>query len=261
MVLTQKISICFLILGASLLASSYLLTSQVLALLSLGLLFWGALFLVITPTRYVEASLMSSTVLSSYTSIDRIIREFDCKGKPLHIPPYPKDVYIPAHLKGLKEMVAFIPTTEETYTTPSIDEIAQGKFIVENPQGIILTPPGLQLLTKIEEKSKADFTETSINDLCDIFPKNILDNFSLAKEISMTIKENEVVVSLTGLTYRDIYVNLERPKSINLLGCPVVSAIACAIAKSSGKPVTIQAIKIASDTPTIAVKYKIIEID
>jgi hypothetical protein len=255
MPLTYKLGIGFLACGGLSLALSYPLTSQILALMGLGLSFWGALFLVITSTRYVEASLLSYNLSSSYYNADRIIRNLDCKGKGVHVPSYPPDVYLPDHLRGLKEAVVFIPNSEELITTPSIDELAKGKFVVDNPKGILLIPPGLQLLTIIEEKTKTDFTRTALVDLCEILPKRVLDNFSLAKEITLISKNDEVLLNIRDSIYKDLYG--QGLKSINLLGCPIVSAIACAIAKSSGKPVTISGIKYTPDDLVTQAKYKI----
>jgi hypothetical protein len=255
MPLTYKLGISFLSCGVLSIVVSYLLTSQILAFSGIGLSFWGALFLIITPKRYVESEIASYTLLPLYSSADRIIRHLDCKGKGIHIPSFPPDVYLPDHLKGLKETVVFIPKAEEIITTPSIDELAKGKFIVEKPEGLLLTPPGLLLLTRIEEKTRLDLTKTPLNDLCEILPKNILENFGLAKEITLILKDDELLLKIRDSIYKDLYG--QGTKSINLLGCPIVSLVACAIAKSSGKPVTISGVKYSPDDLFIQAKYKI----
>lgn len=255
MPMTYKLGIGFLACGVLTIVLSYSLTSLILAFIGLSLSFWGALFLVITPTRYVEANLLAHNLSPLYYSTDRIIRNLDCNGKGVHVPSYPPDVYLPDHLRGLKETVVFIPKSEELVTTPSIDELAKGKFIVENPKGILLTPPGLNMLTRIEEKTKTDFTKTTLSDLCEILPKRILDNFGIGKEITLILKDDEVFLKVRDSIYKDLYE--QEIKSINLLGCPIVSAIACAIAKSSGKPVTISGIKYIPDELVIQAKYKI----
>jgi hypothetical protein len=255
MPLTYRLGIGFLVFGVLSIILSYILSSQILAFTGLGLTFWGALSLVITPTRYVESSLLINNLSPLYNSTDRIIRDLDCNGKGVHVPSYPPDVYLPDHLRGLKETVVFIPNSEELTTTPSIDELAKGKFIVENPKGILVAPPGHQLLTKLEEKTKTDFTKVALNDICEILPKKLLDTFSLAKEITLVLKEEEVLLKIKDSIYKDLY--MQGTKSINLLGCPMVSAIACAIAKSSGKPVTISGIKYTPEDLIIHAKYKI----
>jgi hypothetical protein len=252
-----KIAVCFLVAGIVALTLSYIAISQVLAFIGLGLTFWGALFLLITPVRYVEGSFMVNTIKSTYSNTDRILKDLKYKGKGYHIPPYPTGVYIPEHLKGLEEMVVFISKDQEGNTTPSIEQMAQNKFLVDDPKGLLQTPPGLGLLNQIEKKSRADFTKTALNDLCEIMPRYILDNYSLAKEIDMTLKENEIDIQINDSIYKNLYTQEKANKSILILGCPIISSIACAIAKASGKPVVIQKIKFSEDRLNIAATYQI----
>lgn len=252
-----RLGVGFLVVGIAALALSIITTSQVLAFIGLGLTFWGALFLLITPVRYVEGSLMVSTMTPSYSDTDRILIDLKYKGKAYHIPPYPEEVYIPEHLKSLKKMVVFISKDQESKTTPSIEQMAEGRFLVDSPKGMLLTPPGLGLLNQIEKKSKADFTKTALVDLCEIMPKYILDNYSLAKEIDMTLRENEIDITIVDSIYKNLYMQDKANKSILLLGCPIISSIACAVAKASGKPVTIQKIRFSEEGLNIATTYQI----
>jgi len=246
-------------LGISLLAVSYKLTSQILAFSGLGLAFWGALFLLITPSRYVEGNLLPITVIPSYANIERIINQFNYKGKAFHIPSFPEDVYLPDHLKGLKELFVFIPEKEENIVTPDLQELAKGNFVVENPKGLLFNPPGLRLINEVEKKSRINLTETPMEDLCEILPQNILHNYNLAKEMTMECKEDYISLRITASIYQPLYQEGRNPKSLHLLGCPLISAVGCAIAKASGKPVIIQAIRFAPEISIIEAKYKIIQ--
>lgn len=139
--------------------------------------------------------------------------------------------------------------------------MAKGKFLVDEPKGLLLTPPGLGLLTQIEKKSRVDFTKTALIDLCEIMPKYILDNYSLAKEIDMTLRENEIDIRINDSIYKVLYMQKKVNKSIFLLGCPIISSIACAIAKSSGKPAVIQKIEFSEDGLNITATYQIAQAD
>jgi hypothetical protein len=118
---STTIGAVFLVPGILSLALSILVENQIPAFIGLGLTFWGALFIVITPKKYVESTLLGSTVLPIYETIDRVINDLQKNPKAYHTPPYPKDVYLPEHLKGLKDMVVFI-TSENEKATPSIEE-------------------------------------------------------------------------------------------------------------------------------------------
>lgn len=255
---STRIGAAFLASGILALIFSITAESQILAFIGLGLTFWGALFIMITPRRYFEGSLLEGAAIASYLTTDRIIKDLKYKGTGYYTPPYPKDVYLPEHLKGLKDMIVFIPAEDQS-EMPSIQELAESKFLIQKPKGAIITPPGLGLLTQIEKKSNVDFTKISLEELCEVMPRLILDNFSLAMEMEMTLEENQVNLKLTDSIYKNLYSAQNNLKSITLLGCPIASAVACAIAKASGKPVTIQKIDVSMDGATIQAHYRIVQ--
>ena len=248
------ISTGFLIPGALALVFSVTANSQVLAFIGLGLTFWGALFLFIRPTRYVQSAILDSTASSTYTNIDRIIKDMKPKGKTYHVPPYPKDVYLPEHLKGLKDMIMFI-SQDPTDEAPSIEEMAKSKFLLQNPKGICMTPPGAGLLAQFEKELRRDITKLQINELCESLTQLITENLQMAKEAEFTIEEKQVELKLIDSTYRNLY-NKENMRSVNQIGCPLVSAIACAIAKTTGKTVNIQKIITTPDGQTVVATYQ-----
>ncbi len=255
--LSHNLGAIFLASGVILFAASYFLTSQILAFLGLGLSFWGALLFLITPVPFVEGEVMVNTLSSSYITTERILKDLDCKGKAFHIPPYPQGTYLPEHLKGLKEMVVFIPKEAEISKPPSLDELAEGKFLLRKPKGILLTPPGLGLLSSIEKKAGVDFTKLETAEVCKSMPKHILEDYSLAKDIVMTPKENEIDVKITRSLYSGFYTEKMFEKSVAALGCPIVSSIACALAKSSAKPVYIQKISLSPEDSTVEAHFKV----
>lgn len=248
----------FLVSGVLSLIRSVYSESQILAFIGLGLTFWGVLFFLLRPVRYVESSLLDSTVLASYSTVDRIIKDLKYTGKGYYIPPYPKDVYLPEHLKGLKDAVVFV-SSESDAVMPSVEEMAEGKFLVEKPKGILVAPPGLGLLTQIEKQLNVDYTKIELSELCEVLPRFILETFSLAKDITMTLEENQVNLKIFGSIYKNLYNAENNLKSISFLGCPIVSAVACVLAKASGKAVTIQKLTLSPDGLTIEVWYRIVQ--
>lgn len=252
-----KTGLILLILGAITLALSILNNSQVLAFIGLGLTFWGFLFLFIRPVKYVESTLLTSTAIASYSTIDRIIKDLKYKGQSYYIPPYPKEAYLPEHLKGLKEMIAFISADSGT-EMPSVDEIAKSRFLLENPKGICVAPPGLGLLAKFEKELRTDITKLELSELCESLPQLILENLQLAKEVEMHLHENQIYLKVSDSTYKNLYGADQNLKSVHLLGCPLVSAIACAISKNTGKIVTIQKDNVSPDAESIEIWYTIL---
>jgi hypothetical protein len=257
-----RVSIMFAVPGVLSLVFSIMTQSQVLAFIGLGLTFWGALFFLVRPISYVRGSLLSTTAITLYQTVDRIIRDLNCSGNPIYIPPYPKEVYLPQHLGGLKETVIFIPA-DANQATPSIEEMATSKFITKNPKGVILFPPGSSFLAQLEQVPRidimrTDITKMNLEDLCSTLPQTIMEDFQLAKEIEMKTENNQIHLKMTNSVYKNLY-REENLKSIWLIGDPLVSIVACAIARASGNQVTIQAIDISPDSQTIQATLEVKE--
>ncbi len=249
----SSLAISFITSGIALLIISVFLNSQVLSLIGLGLTFWGALFWFITPLQYIEGSYLITSTLPGYMTIDRMLTDLNPKSEAYNIPSCPRNVYLPEHLKGLRETVTFVPAqnaSEMVIPNENKDNlqgkalfenakellisIAKDKFLIENPKGLLITSPGIGLLDKIEQKRNTDLTKIPPNELDDTLPY-LIGELNLAKEIKMTTKENTVTLQINDSLYGNLYSKYNL-KSINLIGCPIVSAAACAIAESTGKP-------------------------
>ncbi len=224
--------------------------------IGLGLVFWGALFLLVTPLKYVESSLLINSTLPAYLNLDRMLKDFNPKNEAYNIPPLPRNVPLPEHLGGLKEMVTFIPA-ENTTGMVEIEDIARGKFLIEKPVGLLVSSPGIGLLDKIEKKRAADFTKILPSELDQALP-NLFGELYLAKQIAVATNENITIVKINGSLYGNLYSQKYKLRSVNLLGCPLVNAVACAISKSTGKLTMIQDVKTDPDGKEMTVTLKIV---
>jgi len=253
-----KIGFILLAIGALTLVGSVIQTSTVLAFIGLGLTFWGALFLFARPVKFVRGTLLDSTAISSYTTIDRIIEDLSYKGKPIYVPPYPKEAYLPQYLKGLKEMTVFIPA-KDIIAMPTIEEMAKKQFLLKNPKGICIAPPGYGLINLFEKELKTEFTQIDLDTLYNSLPTIIVKNLELATEIEINPEKDLIHVKIIDSVYKDLYSKEQDFKSIHPIGCPLTSAIACALAKTTGKLVAIVKDTISPDSKTIEVWYQTLE--
>jgi hypothetical protein len=253
-----RIAVAFLVFGVLSLIFSVSSKSEILAFIGLGLLFWGVLFLLTRPTKYVEGSLLDSVATSEYSTIDRIIRSFQYGGKGYYIPPYPKDARIPEHLKGLKDMVVFLSANSNAIM-PSIEDVVEGRFLPIKSKGALVTPPGFGLLTQIEKQFRIDFNNMELIELCEVLPRLFTEDFNLAKAMEMNLSENEVSLKIFDSLFQNLHRTDNGSMSVNLLGCPIASAVACALAKTSGKIVTIQTQLSSSDGLIIEVRYRFVQ--
>jgi hypothetical protein len=253
-----QIGISFLAQGITLFVVSIFFNEQIVSLIGLGLTFWGALFLLIPPPKKIESSYLVTSSLPGYMSIDRILNSLLPKNEAYNIPPCPSNISLPQHLKGLKDAVTFIPAIF-TDGIPEIEDIAKSKFLIDKPKGLLITSPGISILDKIEKKQKTDFTKISPNELDEILPASF-SLLYLAEEIEMTTtSENAVSISIRDSLYKNLYNPKYGLKSIRLLGCPLLNAAACAIAKSTGNPTVIKQIEVTSKGKNITAILNIVQ--
>jgi hypothetical protein len=250
------IAIVFLVLGVVSLIFSVYDESQILAFIGLGLAFWGVLFLLVRPEKYVRGSLLASAATSEYLTINKMIKNFQYEAKAYYIPPFPKKGQLPEHLKDLKEPVVFIFAENET-ENPSIEKGTENNFLLTKHKGMFIIPPGLGLLTEIEKKLRLDISTIKLGDLCEIIPRLIVEELNLAKAMYITLSGNKVNLRMFDFLYENLYHTKNDTLSVSLLGCPIISAVACALAKSSGEFVTIQKQLLSLDSLTVIVDYNL----
>ena len=255
-----RIAIVFLAIGIISLILSVYRESQILAFIGLGLSFGGFLFLLIRPEKYVKGSLLASIATSEYLTISKMIKSLQYEPRAYYIPHSPKEGYPTEHLKDLKEPVVFICSEKEiffNFETSSVEIITDPKFLFTKQKGVIVIPPGLGLLTEIEKQLQLDFTRIKLDDLCKVIPQFIVEEFNLAKSMHITLSEHKVNLKMVDFLFENLYRTKNCTPSIGLLGCPVISAVACALAKSSGNFVTIQKLLLSLDASTAIVEYNL----
>jgi hypothetical protein len=113
----------------------------------------------------------------------------------------------------------------------------------------------LGILTRIEKELGVDFSKIELSDLCEVLPRFLTQNLNLAKSVEFDILKNEVNLKILGSVYNGLYQTENGLKSVSLLGCPIASAVACVLAKTSGKLVTIPSLLLSPDRSTIIVQY------
>jgi len=252
-----KIGIALLVPGVSSLFFSILQESQILAFIGLSLTFWGALFFFVKPVKYIRSDLLSLAELPSYSTIDRILKDLRFRSGIYYIPPYPSDVYLPEHLKGLKEITVFI-SSDKNPSMPSIEDLARKKFLLKNLKGVCISPPGLSILIQIEKEIGNDLTTLDLNTFLESLPDIATSSLHVAEKLEIKSENNTVYLKASGSIYADLYTRKDLA-SVRLLGCPLISAIACALAKTTGRVVMIKECNAFNDGQIIEAWYKLVE--
>jgi len=231
----RKSGFIFLFLGIISIAFSLIFNSTILIFLGLTLTFWGFLFLFILPGRYVKSEVLDSMAFSSLSAISKIIADSKCNGKAMYMPPYPKDAYVPQHLRELKDGLAFIPAKKD-----KVESVIEQAFM-NKAKGLRLVPPGLSLANLFEKELGVDLFNTNLDFLMDTLPNVLVDDLELAKDFKINLDKDLVHAEMSGLACEGLC--REASKLTNIcsnLGCPLISSIACVLTRITNKPVVIE---------------------
>jgi len=244
---------CAILLSAGIvaLALSINFASSILAFIGLGLTFWGALLLYMTPSRHVSLELLNATATTTITNIEKILTYFNPEGKGVYLPP--------KYLKDFESSLIFIPLQAEQ-ALPKPEEVEEEKLYSKNPRGILLEPPGLALSKLFEEKLGTSFTKTDLNYLQEKLPKLFIEDMEMVENINALKESNTITIEITNYIFKDICKETRKhPKIHESIGCLLCSGIACALAKATGKPITIEREEQSQDGKTTKIQYHIQE--
>jgi hypothetical protein len=266
------------LLGAISLSASVGYNSSTLAFIGLGLAFWGAVLLYVRPEEYAKKVLLEAVSSPSLAALYQVIRDLGYRGDRTYLPPkYFADpettkVYISKHKRRR------IPTPEQA-------QLYDNQPIAKTTLGILITPPGIQLSNLLEKSMGKSFTKTDLKNLQQNLPRLFIEKLEIAEDLELqeendmaSIRENRfasptgtkrvrarrkstvIYAKMTKPIYETVFKEAEEPSQItSSIGCPLCSAIAIAIAKSTGKPVRITGIKSFEDGNTLEASYKILE--
>jgi len=247
---SNTVAYYLLFLGASSLVFSTFWTSQILAFIGLGLAFWGALLLYARPVAYVPSELIGSTTISAIRTIDQIIGRLGYKGRSIYLPPMT--------LRDIKESRMFVPAKDEM-TIPGTDALDRGAFVVDNPQGILLVPPGLGLVNLFEEKLGVRFAEVDLDYLKTNLPRLLVEHFRLLEDLELDETIDGVHVEMKGAAYASLCSRIKRETDVsNSFGCPLCSAMAIMLARTTHRAIVIEGEEVSSDEKSIVARYKML---
>lgn len=269
--LQKTVGTTTLLLGliALLLATVY--SSSIPAFIGLGLTFWGIILLYIQTEEYTKTTVLDATAKSLLTTLNQTIQELDYKGKPVYLPP--------KYLNDPEATKAYVPRLRTgSLPPPEQTQKLETQPSQRNTQGMLITPPGADLARLFEKTLGTTFTTMNLDNLQQTLPKLLIEDLELAtdleiqqtsstvsKPVDPTISQIEVKhdiihVRITTAAYAETFKTAQQLPAIYAnIGCPLTSAIACAIAKTTGKPTTIETQQTSKDGHTVETDYRILE--
>jgi hypothetical protein len=269
--LVSSAIVTMLLLGTISLVASISYNSSIPAFIGLGLVFWGAILLYVKPEEYTRKTLLEATLSPSLITLNQMIQEFGYKGDATYLPP--KYFANPENTKICisKYKYGSLPTPEQT-------QPYEDQPVARTKQGLLLTPPGIQLSKLLEKSLGKSFIQTDLESLQQNLPELFIEKLEIAENLELQaendtsktkkgnpasltqVRNTTVHARITKPLYGNTFKGAENPSQITgSIMCPVCSAIAIAITKATGKPVRITDIKSSEDGNIIEASYEIIE--
>jgi hypothetical protein len=228
-------------------------SSSVLALLGLGSLFWGVVLLYIKPGKYVKETVFEKTTVQLFKDLGHVIGGMGYRGRAVFLPPT---------LNDLESCRVYIGT-KESAELPSPEDRAAGENVpfsrISGAKGILLEPTGVQLAKLIEEKIGKNSEKRDLEYLGQRLPKVLVEDLEIAQNVEIETLNPKFSISIKGSIYGSVCKETRKSSEFcTSVGCPLCSAIACVLAKSTRKPVIIEKDRVEKDGQIIDIEYRVL---
>ncbi len=245
-----------LVLGAMVGVFGYLIDIIPILALGLGSLLLGVMILVLPePTAAKTGRLVMLSSIPSLLDIDALIEDLDIDSRGIYVPVSGFGT-VPKVILPIKESSPpILPPSRLTRSR----RIFLSLGINPNDRGIILNPPGGEIVKALESILQADLSTMKMDE----FSARIGFGFE-----ALTISTKTVNVQVDGTTVRvsvqsiftahlEERLRLQAPRLITQVGSPVSSALAAAVCKVLGKYVRIN--ESSFDGSTLIVVLEVLE--
>ena len=250
--LTKLVCSALLSTGVIALAFSINFTSLILAFIGLGLVFWGAILFYIRPEKYVKETVFVETTLPSLANLEQMLTELGYQRKGVYLPP--------KYLKDSESSKIYL-SAKDSMTLPPLEQIRdQEDKIFLKDSGALIRPPGMELSRLFERMLGTSFMEVDLLYLEQNMPKLLIEDLKITQKVEIKAGNNRVHVRMENSIFKNVWKEtIKLPNLWRSLGDPLVSAIACALAKATAKPVIIEKNQISNEGRTIDTEYCILE--
>ncbi|MDR2720463.1 MAG: hypothetical protein LBC03_06650 [Nitrososphaerota archaeon] len=217
-------------IGLLITALSGVYTLSFMAILGVTIAFWGIILYYIRPTKQVPISIITATSSPNTDNLNRIFSELNITQKGIYLPP--SKLYDP------ESSLIFIPK-KPLQTIPSNDEITNNLFTTRK-DGILLSPPGYGLTKIMEQKLGKSFSKLDLQNLKTHLPRLLVEDLEIAENLYIETETNIVTFKIEENIFMGECNQAQKHLQVHdAIGCLLSSALACALTKATGKPVTI----------------------
>ncbi len=238
--------------GVVAIALAVYLDSSILAFIGIGLIFSAVALFYIRSESYIKETLLDKTTFPSLANLGQMMEELGYEGKGVYLPP--------EYFKGFESSKVYVTTRKNLQLPPPEKTLEGDKIFIDNPNGALLIPPGIELKRLFEKTMGTSFTRIDLQYFKRNMPKLLVEDLEIAQEVEIETNKDRVFFITKNSVYRRICKEVQKlPIVYGSLGCPLCSAIACAIAETTGKLVAVERILIGDDGQTTSVEYSLSE--
>jgi len=219
----------------------------VLGIVGTAMLSVGMMVLYVTRTKHIPIDLLSAAAISASGNLERTLTEANLPNKGRYLPP--------SVLNDSEASMVVIPE-QLGQPLPKPEEFAEEGLLSSSQDFLFVTPPGLGLCKLFEKELGVSFSNIDLNFVLQKLPKLLTEKMELAEKASMQVDNDCVVLELTGNAFKDsCQESRKQSRTHDQIGCLLGSAVACVLAKASGKVVTIQKDEQSYDGKTTKLEY------
>lgn len=202
--------------------------NQSLINLGIGGAFLGVIVFTFSTSDYIKYDAFKSAVLPYIELSRKLVKVLELKNKAVYIPPY----------SNLPEGGVFIPLhTDFDLDLAKLDE--DTIFITdvgrEKEMGLLLPPPGKELIKMYESYSEMDFTNAGVHVVENA--SAVLRSLGLAKSVIVEESGDRIKVYIDGVRTNMC------SKACEQVACPICSSILLSIAKSLQELIMVEEFK------------------
>ena len=238
--------------GIIALTLSIIYTSSIPAFIGLGLIFWGIILTYIQNEEYVKEPLFEATALSPLATLNQIIQDMNYTGNGIYLSP--------RYFKNPEANKAYIPKQkDQKLPTPEQIQNQENQLFTQEPQGMLITPPGAELNKFFEKALGTSFTKVELSYLEQNMPKLFTEDLEISQTFQIKTENDKITITLENSIYGKLCKEAQTfTSAYSALGCPLSSALACALSKATGKPITITDQDISKDNKKIKIEFHVI---
>jgi len=235
--LYMRLGIAFVLFGLSLSTVGTLVQASIFAGLGLSSFLVGLLLMYVPAERTVSLRLVSASCLSSLVNLNSLLEELGVDSKAVYLPTK-EETHQPR---------TFLPLIQNPDSfSMFLKNLENSGLLVVNGQdphrsGLHLVPPGSSLATLMEQESGIDFYNVRLDRLEDTLRTGLVDSLEIAEDIRIMFMNGSIRVEVGPLISEEFCETQSKVAQslCSQLGCPLCSAVICAVTKAAKRPVSV----------------------